>query len=170
MLEQPWPPPADGPQQPRDAHGGFWRNDARLRPSRRGDDAAWSDAVLPESAWADLEHAMRRAVDDVFHADDDRQVAPAEPLPAVPDGPGPSATRWDPAEEWIPAPRTAPERAWTPERDWVEAFGRPAPAPPARTVARRRRWLLLAAGVSVALAAGALALVATWGPLVTVGG
>lgn len=144
MLEQPWPPPAPGPQQPRDAHGEQWANDVRRltrRPVRAAGRATdfWSDLPGREPV------ARRRAGDDV------RGHEPAAP-PAGERHGRPLVARWQPQEEWIPDPTPSPEQRWSPEQDWLSAFADVAPAtPPVTAGAPRstRRWWLLAAAVPV---------------------
>lgn len=163
MLAQPWPPPAPGPQQPRDAHGSVWANDVRRALVRRaGPPFPTVDAVAS---------AGRPGADPVTR----RRRGPrprAERHPWVPAGPGPGAparplpARWQPQEEWIPDPTPAPEQRWTPEQDWLSLFaaqddppGADAQAP---VVARTgRRWLVaVAVALPLALAAVILAALA----------
>ncbi len=156
MLDQPWPPPAVGPQQPRDAHAGMWANDVRRaqRPARAGrgalDTTWWPDVVGGASV-------RRRRAD----AERDGEAGPWEPADQPREGGGAAersggpftGARWMPQEGWIPQPTTSPEQRWTPERDWLTAFADRAAdradTRPGESVAAvgpvLRRWLVAAA-------------------------
>ncbi|GIG41576.1 hypothetical protein [Cellulomonas phragmiteti] len=157
MLEQPWPPPAPGPQQPRDAHGAQWANDAARRargPAR----AASSD---PDAeAWGDLpgrERVARRRVTDERrerggrgHDDQDADGREHDHRPR------PLPARWVPQEEWIPDPWPAPEQRWTPEQDWLSVFAareEAVAAAPVDAPRGARRWWLLAGALLTGLGA-----------------
>ncbi|KSW29294.1 hypothetical protein [Cellulomonas sp. B6] len=164
MLDPSWPPPATGPQQPRDAHAAMWRNDTRARGA---------DAPLPPDVtwWPDLtgEAASRRrgdarAVergergehDGPWHAG--RPAGDREPSRVRRSFPG---ARWVPAEAWIPQPSPAPEQRWTPEQDWLSAFSDRAaadlvPAAPPRRAALRRWAPVLAVAVPLAMVLAAV--------------
>ncbi|MCC2313404.1 hypothetical protein [Cellulomonas xiejunii] len=175
MLEQPWPSPGPGPQQPRDAHRQHWANDARHRPPTGG-----AAASSGPDAWGERparEPAVRRRADHVHRDDgvarDGVERSGHEDGVGRPDAPArdgreparrrPSSARWVPAEEWIPDPTPAPEQRWSPEQDWLAAFadrGETAEPPSARSRARRGRWVVAGAAVlvlGVALGVGLLA-------------
>jgi len=174
VLEQPWPPPGPGPQQPRDAHRQHWVNDARRRPPVRGLGAPSSGS----DGWGERpgrEPAVRRRADHAHRHDGDerdgvertgrdgvrRPGGPARDC-QDPDRAHPSPARWVPAEEWIPDPKPAPEQRWTPEQDWLAAFTDPrgtAVQPLARPRGTRRRWVTVGAALLAVGAALAVALV-----------
>lgn len=155
MLDQPWPPPGPGPQQPRDAHRQHWANDVRPAVSPPGDPWVGSGR----------EPAARRRADDALRHDDTdtapRGLPPFDPRdldardlePRERPASRRLPARWVPEEEWIPQPTVSPEQLWTQEQDWLAAFAaRQVVAPPVRT----RRWALrylVAAGCAVVLAA-----------------
>ncbi|WP_246036376.1 MULTISPECIES: hypothetical protein [Cellulomonas] len=146
MLDAPWPPPHDGPRQPRDAHARAWADDVSRTPPPAGGAAARWPADAPRGS------APRRVGED-------------RPAPARWHGPGPAPDRgpeatWWPEPAWIPQPAPSPEQRWTPEHDWVAAFARRAPAvtpPPARS--RLARWLVAGAVAVVVVPLAAVALV-----------
>ncbi|QGQ18135.1 hypothetical protein GC089_01200 [Cellulomonas sp. JZ18] len=147
MLDAPWPPPHDGPHQPRDAHGPAWSDDV-LRPSPPPPAAAaWWPADAPRGA-------ARR------HAGEDGGRPGPGPRPASTHRGGLPEATWLPEPAWIPQPSPAPEQRWTPEHDWVATFARRDPAvdaaPPARRLAR---WLVAGAVAVVVVPLAALALV-----------
>lgn len=162
MLEQPWPPAAPGPQQPRDAHRQHWANDAHRRPPVAGGGTpssagAWGGGAAREPAVRRADRARWTDGDGAGRVGAERGV----PGPDGPDGVGrvhdgdgwrrPSGARWVPAEAWIPDPTPAPEQRWTPEQDWLAAFADRREAPVAAPVVPRRR-------VGRRVAAGAVAL------------
>ncbi|MFC8190179.1 hypothetical protein ACFUMH_00800 [Cellulomonas sp. NPDC057328] len=165
MLDAPWPPPHDGPQQPRDAHARAWTADVR-RPTPPAS-APWWPADAPGGALprhASDGHARDGQARDARtrdgHARDGRRTG-ARPTPGAA-RPRPHAT-WLPEPAWIPQPSPAPEQRWTPEQDWVATFARRAPAPdvPAEDgPGRAARWLVggAVAAVVVPLLVLALAL------------
>lgn len=160
MLDAPWPPPHDGPQQPRDAHAGAWA-DPRTRPAPPPTAAWWTTgpghaADPPGTVWtpADGGARARRAPGRGADAPVDHRV----PSPSG-DALRERAT-WLPAPAWIPQPAPAPEQRWTPEQDWVAAFARRAPAEPepACGAGRTARWLVAGAVAAVVVPLTLLAL------------
>ncbi|UZN03500.1 hypothetical protein [Cellulomonas sp. S1-8] len=152
MLEQPWPPPATGPQQPRDAHGSLWANDvrrARRRPVRPVRPA--SSDVRPDVAWTDLTGgapATWRRTPDEGRELDTRTADGAERERAA--RPRPLPARWVPQEEWIPDPSPSPEQRWTPEQDWMSVFSEASAADVAAPPVGRSHaqgWAVLGAAV-----------------------
>ena len=169
MLAQPWPPPAPGPRQPRDAHGSVWANDVgRALVRRAGPPLPTVDAVASAGRPADPEARhrpgpRRRGERDPWVVDG---PGPDGPGPDAPARPRPLPARWQPQEEWIPDPTPAPEQRWTPEQDWLSLFAAQddAPAadeqvlPGART---GRPWLVaVAVALPLALVAALLAALA----------
>ncbi|MFS0706021.1 hypothetical protein AB6N23_16030 [Cellulomonas sp. 179-A 9B4 NHS] len=153
MLDAPWPPPHDGPQQPRDAHARAWTADVR-RAAPPPASASWWPADAPGGALprrASDGHARdgqardRRAPDGHARDAHARDVHRADGWPAPGAArPRPHAT-WLPEPAWIPQPSPAPEQRWTPEQDWVATFARRAPAadlPADDGPGRAARWLV----------------------------
>ncbi|MBO0924492.1 hypothetical protein J1G44_08345 [Cellulomonas sp. zg-ZUI199] len=151
VLAQPWPPPAPGPRQPRDAHGSVWANDVgRALVRRAGPPFPTVDAVAP-AGWPTADPATRRRRGQGQRGERDPWVSDG-PEPDAPARARPLPARWLPQEEWIPDPAPAPEQRWTPEQDWLGLFAaqagpRPAdehalPPPP-----RGRGWLVAVAAV-----------------------
>lgn len=170
MLDAPWPPPHDGPQQPRDAHARAWA-DAPSRRAPRPPAPAWwpADApggVLPHRAHDGHAPADARRSDggraDAGRPGARRRPAPDAPLERSAERLQARAT-WLPEPAWIPHPSPAPEQRWTPEQDWVATFARRAPAPDAPVAdgaGTAARWLVggAVAAVVVPLLVLALAL------------
>ncbi len=176
MLDAPWPPPHDGPQQPRDAHARAWTADVR-RPVPPPASATWRPAdgaggALPQHAPDGHARDGRRAegLRGQGHRSDTHRPDTHRPDWHHADGwltpgaarPRPHAT-WLPEPAWIPQPSPAPEQRWTPEQDWVATFARRAPAadvPAEDGPGGAARWLVggAVAAVVVPLVALALAL------------
>lgn len=150
MLDAPWPPPHDGPHQPRDAHARAWSDDVALgTPPSAG--SPWWPADAPGGA-------LPRRVGDEGPWQDGHRPRPGTQGPARA-GRLPDAT-WQPDPAWIPQPSPAPEQRWTPEHDWVAAFERRAPvAVPAPPASRLGRWLVAGAVAAVVVPLAAVALV-----------
>ncbi|QCB92389.1 hypothetical protein [Cellulomonas shaoxiangyii] len=158
MLDAPWPPAHDGPQQPRDAHARAWADDAALpvRPP-----AAWRPAAPPGGApphRTDGSAQPQPAHDGGGTRGDGGRAGRSAPEPSA--DPLRGAT-WLPEPAWIPHPAPAPEQRWTPEQDWVGAFARRAPEPdaPGRDGAgTAARWLVAGAVAAVVVPLLVLAL------------